>query len=141
MLITKVFHSYQYQWFVSPWPSNRLLDLPSSSLNSSSLNGDFNGDNCYMNSSTGYESNNNNPICSTKKRHGISPNRSEIENNVLHDGVGIDVILPEYTLNQYSNMDYNNQHNNLMSNGKISTPNNSPASTLNSSHVISKNGK
>ena len=34
-------------------------------------------------------------------------------------------MLPAFTTNQYSNMEYNNEHNNLQSNVNISTSNDS----------------
>ena len=86
-------------------------DNESSNLNEINMgveNGDVNGGYCYINSSTGSESNNHNSIYSTKIRDKTSPNISEMENNRLPDGVGIDIMLPEYTLNKYDNMKYNN---------------------------------
>ena len=71
-------------------------------------NGDVNGGHCYMNSSTGCESKNHNSIYYTNKRDEIAPNISEIENTVLQDCFRIDVMLPESTLHQYANMEYNN---------------------------------
>ena len=38
----------------------------------------------------------------------MTPYRSEVENNGLQDGVGIDVKLPVSTMNQFDNMEYNN---------------------------------
>ena len=57
-----------------------------------------------MNSSTGSESKNHNSMDYTKKIEDISTNRYLMENNVLPDGVGIDIMLPASTLNQYANM-------------------------------------
>ena len=102
-------------------------------------NGDLNGGYCYMNSSTGSESNNNNSIDYTNKRGEISPNRCSMENNGLPDVVDIEVMLAASTLNQYTNMEYNNEHNNLLRNGNSSTSNNSSVSTLTSPSVKSKN--
>ena len=48
-----------------------------------------------------------------------------MENNGLTDGIGIDVMLPAYALNKYTNMEYNNENHNLLRNGNISTSNNS----------------
>ena len=48
-----------------------------------------------------------------------------MENNILPDGVGIDFMLPASALNQYYNMKKNIEHNKLLLNGNISTPNNS----------------
>ena len=42
-----------------------------------------------------------------------------MEDNGLPDGVGIDVMLPASALNQYINMEYNNEHNKLLINGNI----------------------
>ena len=56
----------------------------SSNLNETNMaveNGDVNGGHCYINSPTGYYSNNHNFIDSTTKRDEISPNISEMENN------------------------------------------------------------
>ena len=92
-----------------------------------------------MNSYTGSESKNHDSIDSTKKRDAISPNRSEMENNGLHDVVGVDVVLSTSTLNQYDNMEYNNEHHNVFSNGNISTPNNSSVSTFTPPSVTSTN--
>ena len=89
-----------------------------------------------MNISTRSEINNHNSIDYTKKRYEISTNIYLRENNGLSDGVDIDYMLPASTLNQYFNMEYNNGHHNLQSNGKISTPKKSSVSTLNSPSVI-----
>ena len=96
-------------------------------------NGDANGDYCYMNSSTGNVINNHNLIDYTNKIYEISTNRYLRENNRLPDGVDIDDILPVSALNQYLNMEYNNEYH------KISTSNNSSVSTLTSPSVISNN--
>ena len=61
-----------------------------------------------MDSYTGTESKNNNSIDHKKKRDKISTNRYLMENNGLLDGLGIAVMLPASILNQYSNMEYNN---------------------------------
>ena len=82
-------------------------------------NGDINGGRCYINITTGSKSNNHNTIHFTKKRDKISPNRSEMEINELQDGVEIYVILTVSTIHQYANMEYNNKHHKLMTNGKI----------------------
>ena len=74
-----------------------------------------------MNSSTGSESKNHNSMDYTKKIEDISTNRYLIENNVLPDDVGIDIMLPASTLNQYSNTEYNNEHHNLFRNCNILT--------------------
>ena len=42
-----------------------------------------------------------------------------MENNGLPDGFGIDVVLTIFIMNQYSNVEYNNKHHNLLRNGKI----------------------
>ena len=72
-------------------------------MNISVEKSDVNGDYFYMNSSTGSEPNNHNSI-DYKKIYEISTNRYLMENNGLPDGVGIDDMLPKYTLNQYVNM-------------------------------------
>ena len=80
----------------------------SSNLNEMNIgveNGDVNSGHCYMNSLTGSESRNQNSIYYRKKIDEISPKRSEVENNVLQDGVVIYVILPVPTLNQYADME------------------------------------
>ena len=84
-------------------------------------NGDVNGVYCYMNSSTGYESDNNNSIDYTNKRDEISTKIYLMGSNGLPYGVGIDFILPASALNQYTNMEYNNEYHNLQNNGNIST--------------------
>ena len=108
-------------------------------VNISVDNGHFNGDYCYMNSSTGYIINNKNYIDYTNKRYEISTNRNLRGNNGLADGVDIDDMLPESAPNQYVNMRYNDEHHNLYMNNKISTSNNSSVSTLTSPSVTSKN--
>ena len=52
---------------------------------------------------------------------------------------GVDVVLSTSTLNQYDNMEYNNEHHNVFSNGNISTPNNSSVSTFTPPSVTSTN--
>ena len=42
-----------------------------------------------------------------------------MENSELPDGIVVDVMLPASALNQYYNMEYNNEHHNLFSNGNI----------------------
>ena len=76
-----------------------------------------------MNSSTGSESKNHNSIDSTKKRYEIAPHRSEMENIGLQDGVGVNVMLPASTLNQYTNTEHNDEHHDLWRNGNIETTN------------------
>ena len=89
-------------------------------VNIGAENDDINGDYCYINISTGYESNNHNTIDYTKKSDEFSTNRYYLmENNGFPDGVVIDVVLPASALNQYDNMEYNNEHNKLLSNGSI----------------------
>ena len=92
-----------------------------------------------MNSSTGSVINNHNYIDYTKKRDEISTNRYLMENNGLQDYVGIDVILPAPALNQYYNIEYNNEHQNLLINGNISTSNKSSVSTSTSPSITSTN--
>ena len=82
-------------------------------------NGDNNGDFCYVNSSTGSESNNHNSVDSTKKIYEISTNIYLMENNGLPDVLVIDDMLSASALNHYSNMDYNNEPHNILSNGNI----------------------
>ena len=69
------------------------------------------------------------------------PNVSEIENTGLQYCVYIDVMLPEYTLRQYSNMEYNNDFHSALMNGNMSTSNNSPVSALTPVSVTSRNDK
>ena len=90
-------------------------------MNISVDNGDVNGDHCYMNSSTLSKSNNQDSIHYINKRDVNSTNMNLMENNGLPDGVGIGDILPESILKQYVDMEYNNEHNNLQSNGDITT--------------------
>ena len=54
------------------------------------------------------------------KRDVIFFNKYLTENNGLQDGVGIYVMLPASSLNQYDNMEYTNKHHKLLSNGNIS---------------------
>ena len=70
-------------------------------------NGDLSGL-LNMNSNTVYEAKNQNPIDYTNKTDENNPNIFEMENTVLQDSVGIDVMLPKSILHQYSNMKYNN---------------------------------
>ena len=117
-------------------------DNSSSKLNAMNIsvdNGDINGDSSYINGSTGSESNNPNSVDYTKKRDEISTNRYLMENNGLQDYVGIDVILPAPALNQYYNIEYNNEHQNLLINGNISTSNKSSVSTSTSPSITSTN--
>ena len=88
-------------------------------MNMSVENGDVNGDHFYINSSTRYESNNHNSIGYTNKRDSISTYMYLMVINVLPDGVGIDFMFPASTLNQCANMEFKNEHNNLLSNGNI----------------------
>ena len=74
---------------------------------------------CYINSHTLYEANNHNSIDYTRKRDENSPNRSEMENSVLQDGIDIGVMLPESALQQYSNLEDNNEYHYLSMNGKM----------------------
>ena len=108
-------------------------------MNMGAENGCVNGGHCYMNSPTGSESKNHNSIDSTKKRYKIDPNKSEMENNGLQGGVGIDVMLPVSTLNRNSNMKFNTENHKLLTNGKISTSNFSSVSTLTSPSIASTN--
>ena len=101
-------------------------------------NGHVNGGHCCMNSHTVSEWKNRHYIVSTKKRNEIYPNRSEIKYNGLQDGVGIDVMLPLSTMNQYENTKYKNEDYDLLRNGNIPTPNNSSVSTLNLPSVTLK---
>ena len=63
-------------------------------------NSDVNGDYCHMNSSTGYESKNQNSIDYTNKIDEISINRYLMENIGLPDGVGINDMLLESAIDQ-----------------------------------------
>ena len=47
-----------------------------------------------------------------------------MENNGLMDGVGINDMLHASVINQYVNLEYNNKHHRLQSNGNISTSSN-----------------
>ena len=103
-------------------------------------NGYVNDDNNNMNSSTGSDINNQNYIDYTKKIYEIYTNRYLRENNGWPDGVDIDDMLPASTLNQHVNMEYNNEHYKLHSNGN-SSKFNSLVSTLTSPYVTLKNAK
>ena len=72
-----------------------------------------------MNNSTGYVINNHNLIDYIKKRDEISTKGYWRENNGLMDSVDIDYMSPASVFNQYVNMEYNNKHHNLHSNGNI----------------------
>ena len=72
-------------------------------------NGDINYDYCYMNSSNGSKSKNHNSIDYTNKRDEISTTRYLMENNRLTNSVGIGIMLTASTLNQYANMEYNDE--------------------------------
>ena len=100
-----------------------------------------NGDYCYMNISTGYESKNYNYIDYINKRDEMSANIYLMGNNGFPDGVGIGVILTGSAPNQYSNIEYNNKINNLLRNGNVLTSNKSSFSTLTSPSVTSTNEK
>ena len=79
-------------------------DNESSNLNETNMrvdNGDVNGDYCYMNIYTGYESKNSNSIDYTNKRDKISTQKIFKGNNGLPDGVVIYDMLPASALNQY----------------------------------------
>ena len=80
-----------------------------------------NGNYFYMNNYTVSESKNHNSIDYTKKRDENSTNIYLMEINGLPDGICIDDMLPAPILNQYVNMEYNNEHHNLQSNGNILT--------------------
>ena len=68
-------------------------------------NNDINGDYCYMNGYTGYESNNHNYIDYTKKRYEIYTIRYVMENNGLLASIRIYIMVTASTLNQYVNME------------------------------------
>ena len=110
-------------------------------INMSVENGDVNGDYFYMNCFTGSDVKNHISIDYTKKRYGIYTNRYLRENNGLPDGVYIGDMLPASKLNQYVNIEYNNEHHNFQRNGNISTSYNSSVSTLTSTSVTLKNDK
>ena len=88
-------------------------------------NGSVNGDYCCMNSSTISVIQNHNLIKYTHIRYEMSTNIYLRENNALPDGIDLDYIAPASALNQYVNMEYNNENNKLLSNNKISTSKNS----------------
>ena len=67
-------------------------------MNISVDNGDANCDSFYINIFTGSESKNHNYIDYKNKTYEISTNTYLMVNNGLPDGVGIDVMLPEYSL-------------------------------------------
>ena len=77
-------------------------------------NGDVSGVHCYINIHTLSEANNRNSVDSTNKRDENVPNLSEMENNILKDGVDVDVLLPESTLHQYVYMECNHEYHYLM---------------------------
>ena len=117
-------------------------DNESSKLNEINIifdNGYVTGDYCYMNSYTGSESKNQNYIDYANKIYEISTNRYLNENYGLPDSVDIDDMLPSSALNQFINMEYNNEDNKFQINGNISTPNKSSVSTLTSPSVTSTN--
>ena len=104
-------------------------------------NVDVNGDYFHMNISTGCVIKNYNLVYFKEKRDKISTNRYLRGNNGLPDGVDIDDTSPISALNQYVNMEYNNEHHNTQRKFNISTSNNSSVSTLTSTSVISTNYK
>ena len=77
-------------------------------INMSVDNGDVNGDNFYMNSSTGSVIRNHNSIDYTKKRDETSTNKYLREKYWFPDGVDIDDMLPSSAPNKYVKMEYNN---------------------------------
>ena len=93
-------------------------------------NGYVNGYHCYINIPTLYKSNNQNSVVYTNNRDEIDLNRSEMDNIELYDGVGIYFMLTVSTLNQYSNMRYDNKNCDLLRNGKFSTSKKLSFSTL-----------
>ena len=82
-------------------------------MNTGVGNDDFNGNYCYMNSSTGSVINNHNLIDYKNKRNEFSTNRYLWKNNGLPDDVEIDYMSPAYPLNLYVNMEYNIESKNL----------------------------
>ena len=94
-----------------------------------------------MNGYTGSESNNHNSIDYTNTRDEISTNRYLMGKNGLPYAVGIEIMLHISALNQYANMEYNNEHHKLLINGNISSSNNSSVSAFNSPSFTSTSDK
>ena len=63
-----------------------------------------------MNSNTVYKTKNYNSVYFEKKSDENNPNRSEMENDGLQDSVDIDLMVTASTLQQYANMEYNNEY-------------------------------
>ena len=61
------------------------------------------------------------------------------EDTGLKYGFDIDIMLPEYTINQYTNMECNNCSRYPLMNGKMSPSNNQPVSTFITPSVTSIN--
>ena len=108
-------------------------------MNMSFYSGDVNGDYFYMNSSNWYVIINHTSVDYTKKRDEISTNKYLRGNNGLLDVIDTDDMLLASVPNQYFNMEYNNEHHKLESNGNISTSNNSSVSTFTLPYVTSTN--
>ena len=99
-------------------------------MNGCDESGDVSDRHCFMNIHTLSEAHNCNSVYSTKKRYGKFLNVSKMEDTVLQDGVDIDAMLSASTPHQYANMEYNNDYNQTLTNGKISTSKISSVSTL-----------
>ena len=67
--------------------------------------------------------------------HENSHNRSEIENTGFQNGDEIDVMLHASTMNQYENMEHNNEYHYPLTNGNMSTLKNSSIYTLTSPYI------
>ena len=55
------------------------------------------------------EAKNHNSVDFTENRDESAPKLSTMLNTGLQDGVDVDVLLSTSTLNQYANMEYNNE--------------------------------
>ena len=127
-----------YNGDVSSW--NGLLNIQnisqdneSSNLNEINItvdNVDVNGYYCYINSTNGSESKNHSSVDYTYDIVETSTIRYVMENDGLPYCVGVGSLLPASTLNQYSNIEYNNEHHNLLINGNILASKKSSVSSL-----------
>ena len=75
--------------------------------------------NFFMNSNTISEAKNLSSIDSTNKKYGNITNVSEMEDTGFQDGVDIDDMSSASTLNQYVNMEFNNESNHPLINGTM----------------------
>ena len=93
-------------------------------MNWDSKDVDISAGNCYMNSHTVSEANNNKTIDYTKKIAENTRNRSGMQSTESQAGVDIDIVLPTSKINQYENMEYNNEYDSSLMNGKTPTSKN-----------------